>query len=246
MFNNQNQNGIHLEINKMFNDIKLSDVITLDKSVNTNFIKYSTSVQMASNGSYEFSNDFRQHIEKDIASTISRKCIKEIVDNSKTEYLDLTHYTNDIELDRKAIDELIHHITNSGYTKCILGSMLAAGIQDNVIFNFKKLPKTQPLINGADIYGIGSISNVELYVDPYMKYNDTTIILLNDLRLNLEFIENKIVSEATFHPRVLIDFNMFSSYDALVCRVLDKKGAENYLKYISDLRNQKIDDLLND
>ena len=53
------------------------------------------------------------------------------------------------------------------------------------------------------------------------------------------------MSEATFHPRILIDFNMFSSYDALVCRVLDKKESENYLKYISDLRNQKIDDILN-
>ena len=48
MFNNQNQNGIHLEINQMFDNIKLSDVITLDKSVNTNFTKYSTSVQMSS------------------------------------------------------------------------------------------------------------------------------------------------------------------------------------------------------
>lgn len=242
MFNNQNQNGIHLEINKMFNDIKLSDVITLDKSVNTNFAKYSTSVQLSSE---DFSL-IREHIEKDIASTISRKCIKEIIDNSKNEYLDLTKYVNDIELDRKAIDELIHHITNSGYTKCILGSMLAAGIQDNARFNFKKLPKTQPLINGADIYGIGSISNIEIFIDPYMKYTDFTIILVNDLRLNLELIENKIVSEPTFHSRLLIDFNMYSEYSALVCRVLDKKGTENYLKYISDLRNQKIDDILND
>jgi hypothetical protein len=158
--------------------------------------------------------------------------------------LDLTHYTNDIELDRKATDELIHYITNSNYTKCILGSMLVACIQDSFRFNFKKMPKTQPLINGTDIYGIGSISNVEIYLDPYMKYTDFTMILLNDLRLNLELIENKIVSEPTFHSRLLIDFNMFSS--SLVCRVLDKKGSENYLKYISDLRNQKIDDILND
>jgi hypothetical protein len=242
----QKQNGIHLEINEIFNNIKLSEVITLDKTVNTNFTKYSTSVQMTPN---DFSNDFgehfREHIEKDIASTISRKCIKEIVDNSKIEYLDLTHYTNDIELDRKATDELIHYITNSNYTKCILGSMLAACIQDDARFHFKAMTQNS-IINGADIYGIGSISNVEIYVDPYMKYTDFTMILLNDLRLNLELIENKIVSEPTFHSRLLIDFNMFSSYDALVCRVLDKKRSENYLKYISDLRNQKIDDILND
>jgi hypothetical protein len=59
----------------MFNDITLSDVITLDKSVNTNFINLSKSVNMASD---DFSL-IREHIEKDIASTISRKLIKELV-----------------------------------------------------------------------------------------------------------------------------------------------------------------------
>jgi hypothetical protein len=234
-------NSIQTGINEIFENIKLSDVITLDKSVNTNFTKYSTSVQMSSD---DFSL-IREHIEKDIASTISRKCIKEIIDNSKNEYLDLTKYVNDIELDRLATNELIDYIIVSGYSKCILNGMLAACIQDDARFYFKAMNQNT-IILGADIYGIGSISNIELYVDPYMKYNDTTMILLNNLKLNLELIENKIVSEPSFHSRLLIDFNMFSSYDALVCRVLDKKGSENYLKYISDLRNQKIDDILND
>jgi len=238
--NNQNQNGIHLEINQMFDNIKLSDVITLDKSVNTNFTKYSTSVQMSSD---DFSI-MREHIEKDIASTISRKCIREIIDNSKNEYLDLTKYVN-IELDRFATNELIDYIIGSGYSKCILNAMLANCIQDDNRFHFKA--KNQNItINGADIYNIGFLSDIELYVDPYMRYNDTTMILLNDLKLNLELLDNKIVTEATFHPKIVIDFNMYSEYDALVCRVIDKKGTENYLKYISDLRNQKIDDLLND
>ena len=239
--NNQNQNGIHLEINKMFDNIKLSDVITLDKSVNTNFTKYSTSVQMSSD---DFSI-MREHIEKDIASTISRKCIREIIDNSKNEYLDLTKYVNDIELDRFATNELIDYIIGSGYSKCVLNGMLAACIQDNARFHFKAMNQNTT-INGADIYNIGFLSDIELYVDPYMRYNDTTMILLNDLKLNLELLDNNIVSKATFHPRILIDFNMYSEYDVLVCRVIDKKGTENYLKYISDLRNQKIDDLLND
>ena len=243
----QNQNGIHLGISKIFENIKLSDVITLDKSVSFNKSPVQMAVQMASD---DFSL-IREHIEKDIASTISRKCIKEIIDNSKNEYLDLTKYVNDIELDRLATNELIDYIIDSGYSKCILNGMLAACIQDDARFYFKPMNKNAmnqntSIINGADIYNIGFLSDIELYVDPYMRYNDTTMILLNDLRLNLELIENKIVSEATFHPRILIDFNMYSEYSALVCRILDKKGTENYLKYISDLRNQKIDDILND
>ena len=34
MFNNQNQNGIHLEIKNLFKDIKFNEVITFDKNVN--------------------------------------------------------------------------------------------------------------------------------------------------------------------------------------------------------------------
>ena len=240
MFNNQNQNGIHLEINQMFNDIKLSDVITLDKSVNTNFAKYSTSVQMSSD---DFSL-IREHIEKDISQTISRKCIKNTIDNSRCEYLNLTKYPNYVELDRQATDELIQYIIDSGYKKCILNTMLSSCIKDNPIFFFSNI--TTNLSIGGDIYNIGSIYDVELYVDPYMKYDDYTIILLNEIRLNVNFIDSRLSNEATFHPRIAIDFNIFSDSDSLVCYVLEKKGSPTYLKYITDLRNQKIDDLLND
>ena len=243
MFNNQNQNGIHLEINQMFNDIKLSDVITLDKSVNTNFTKYSTSVEMANNDDFSI---MKEHIEADISQKIGRKCIKNIMENSRCEYLNLTKYPNYVELDREATDELIRYIIDSGYKKCILSSMLAACIQDNVSFNLKKLPKGQSTINGADIYSIGLISDIELYVDPYMRYDDNTIILLNEIRLNVDFIDSIISNEASFCPRIVIDFSMFSNCDSLVCYVLEKKGSPTYLKYISYLRNQKIDDILND
>ena len=243
MFNNQNQNGIHLEINQMFNDIKLSDVITLDKSVNTNLTKYSTSVEMANNDDFSI---MKEHIEADISQKIGRKCIKNIMENSRCEYLNLTKYPNYVELDREATDELIRYIIDSGYKKCILSSMLAACIQDNVSFNLKKLPKGQSTINGVDIYSIGLISDIELYVDPYMRYDDNTIILLNEIRLNVDFIDSIISNEASFCPRIVIDFSMFSNCDSLVCYVLEKKGSPTYLKYISYLRNQKIDDILND
>lgn len=243
MFKNQSQSGIHLEINQIFENIKLSEVITLDKSVNTNFTKYSTSVEMANNDDFSI---MKEHIEADISQKIGRKCIKNIMENSRCEYLNLTKYPNYVELDREATDELIRYIIDSGYKKCILSSMLAACIQDNVSFNLKKLPKGQSTISGVDIYSIGLISDIELYVDPYMRYDDNTIILLNEIRLNVDFIDSIISNEASFCPRIVIDFSMFSNCDSLVCRVLDKKGSPTYLKYISYLRNQKIDDILND
>jgi hypothetical protein len=236
----------------MFNDITLSDVITLDKSVNTNFIKLSKSVNMASD---DFSL-IREHLEKDIASTISRKLIKELIVSSRNEYLNLTQYTYNYtinELDEKATDDIISYIISSGYKKCILNQMFATCIQDRAIFNFNEIDYSKqtisksPIYNGADVYHIGSIGPVKLYIDPYMRFDDETIILFNDLRVNTELIDTNIVSESTFTPKLLIEFNIaFSLGDSLFCEVLTSKHSKSYYKYISDLRNQKIDDILND
>jgi len=234
----QNQNGIHLEIKELFNDIKLSDVITFDKSVNTNFAKYSTSVSV---GPAEF-DIMKEHISNDIIQSIGRKCVKELMDNSITDFLDLSKYNNDVELVKPATDELIDYIINSGYKKCILSSMLASVIQDDARFHFK----TTVLNSGADIYSIGFLSTIELFIDPYMRFNDNIVLLINDLRLNINYIDSEIKNEATFTPRIVIDFDMFSSYDSKICYVIDKMYSNNYNKYLTELRDKKIDTLLND
>jgi len=225
-----NQIGIHSEIKELFNDIKFNDLISFDKSISGNSNRYCTSVQLTCD---DFSI-IKEHIKKNIVQMVSRKSIMYLIDNS----------SNDIELDRLSTDELIKYIIDSGYKKCILNGMLAACIQDSSLFNSTKVKST---LNNADIYNIGSIYETEFYVDPYMKYNDNTIILLNEIRMNFVFIDVELSNEATFHPRIKINFNSFYyNSDYLVCSVLEKKGSPTYLKYISDLRNQKIDDMLND
>ena len=234
------QNGIHLGIKEIFEDIKLSDVLILDKSINSNFTKYSISTNVVSD---DFSL-IRESIENEITYTISRNCIKELVNISRNEYINLSYYDYNYtinELDEKATDDLISYIISSGYKKCILNSMIACCIQDRAIFNFKGSKYN------ADVYKIGSIGPVELYIDPYMRFDDETIILFNDLRVNIESINTNIVSEMTFTPKLLIGFNIaFSLGDSLVCDVITSKHSKSYYKYISDLRNQKIDDILND
>jgi len=70
----------------------------------------------------------------------------------------------------------------------------------------------QIVLNNLKMYDLENVAN-----DDNLK-TELAKEIVNDLKLNLEIIENKIVSEATFHPRILIDFNMYSEYSALVCR----------------------------
>lgn len=246
------QNGIHLGIKEIFEDIKLSDVLILDKSINSNFTKYSISTNVVSD---DFSL-IRESIENEITYTISRNCIKELVNISRNEYINLSYYDYNYiinELDEKATDDLISYIISSGYKKCILNAMLACCIQDRAIFDFNS--SKGPLYNGSDVYCIGSVGLVELYIDPYMGFDNETIILFNDLRVNTGLIDTNIINDINFgskvttffNPKLLIDFNIaFSFGDSLVCDVITSKHSKSYYKYISGLRDEKIDDILND
>jgi len=65
--------------------------------------------------------------------------------------------------------------------------MLAVCIRDSSLFNFTKVKST---LDSVDIYNIDSIYETKFYVDPYMKYNDNTIILLNEIRMNNQKIDD--------------------------------------------------------
>jgi len=235
--------SIQIGISEIFIDMRLSDFIDVDRSIKPTILQ-----SIAISNTIDDFDLMRVHIENELSSAVGIKVLKDIVKKSKHSYLNLTHNKFDTiinELDVKATDELIEYINSSGYSKCILGAMFANCIQDRSSFHFNQTGSK--LRTHADIYKIGLVYNVELYVDPYLAYQDHTIILLNEVKTNTELINSSFKNEASFTPRVLIEYNIgYLCNDSLVCDVLTHKYSTNYYKYISDIRDKKIDDLLND
>ena len=93
-------------------------------------------------------------------------------------------------------------ITNGG---------LAAALQD--IAGYTINPVKSKLNSQGQLYPVGSIGDISIYVDPYMKYNDNRIVLgrkNNPDQPGIIFVPYlmaqsiSIISEATFAPRMLL------------------------------------------
>jgi hypothetical protein len=93
-------------------------------------------------------------------------------------------------------------ITNGG---------LAAALQD--IAGYTINPVRSKMNASGQLYPVGSIGDISIYVDPYMKYNDNRIVLgrkNNPDQPGIIFVPYlmaqsiSVISEATFAPRMLL------------------------------------------
>jgi len=93
-------------------------------------------------------------------------------------------------------------ITNGG---------LAASLQD--IAGYTINPVKSKMNSQGQLYPVGSIGDISIYVDPYMKYNDNRIVLgrkNNPDQPGIIFVPYlmaqsiSVISEATFAPRMLL------------------------------------------
>jgi len=74
-------------------------------------------------------------------------------------------------------------------------------------------PVKSKLNGSGQLYPVGTIGEISIYVDPYMKYNDNRIVLgrkNNPDQPGIIFVPYlmaqsiSIISEATFAPRILL------------------------------------------
>jgi hypothetical protein len=88
---------------------------------------------------------------------------------------------------------------------------LAAALQD--IAGYTINPTKSKLNGQGQLYPVGSIGDIAIYVDPYMKYNDNRIVLgrkNNPDQPGIIFVPYlmaqsiSVISEATFAPRMLL------------------------------------------
>jgi hypothetical protein len=93
-------------------------------------------------------------------------------------------------------------ITNGG---------LAAALQD--IAGYTINPVKSKLNGSGQLYPVGSIGDISIYVDPYMRYNDNRVVLgrkNNPDQPGIIFVPYlmaqsiSVISEATFAPRMLL------------------------------------------
>jgi hypothetical protein len=93
----------------------------------------------------------------------------------------------------------------------VTNGALAASLMDIAGYTINP---TKSKINGSgQLYPVGQIGDIQVYVDPYMKYNDNRIVLgrkNNPDQPGIIFVPYlmaqsiSLISEATFAPRLLL------------------------------------------
>jgi hypothetical protein len=123
-------------------------------------------------------------------------------------------------------------ITNGG---------LAAALQD--IAGYTINPVKSKMNASGQLYPVGSIGDISIYVDPYMKYNDNRIVLgrkNNPDQPGIIFVPYlmaqsiSVISEATFAPRMLLrsryavtEVGWYPQKQFMTIRVTDANGLLN-------------------
>lgn len=123
-------------------------------------------------------------------------------------------------------------ITNGG---------LAAALQD--IAGYTINPVKSKMNSQGQLYPVGSIGDISIYVDPYMRYNDNRIVLgrkNNPDQPGIIFVPYlmaqsiSIISEATFAPRMLLrsryavtEVGWYPQKQFMTIKVSDVKGLLN-------------------
>lgn len=118
---------------------------------------------------------------------------------------------------------------------------LAAALSD--ISGYTLNPVKSKLNGSGQLYPVGSIGDISIYVDPYMKYNDNRIVIgrkNNPDQPGVIFVPYlmaqsiSVISEATFAPRMLLrsryavtEVGWFPQKQFLTINVVDSEGLLN-------------------
>jgi len=151
-------------------------------------------------------------------------------------------------IQRKLITKMVHasnYIATEGRVGpaqyAVTNGALAASLMDIAGYTINP---TKSKINGSgQLYPVGQIGDIQVYVDPYMKYNDNRIVLgrkNNPDQPGIIFVPYlmaqsiSLISEATFAPRMLLrsryavaEVGWFPQKQYMTIKVLDEGGFLN-------------------
>jgi hypothetical protein len=188
--------------------------------------------------SSQVSAEFTQSLEKELKSLM---CQNE-------DYLDLVDLTNQPEdiKEKQTVDRLINFIYQSDYDFIIVNGKWASYLQDNVSFSYYLDSKPDKF--SAQVYSIGKIYKIDVYVDPYMRYDaDWAICGRRDsFQYNMKFDSIKDSYDSMSFSGLLkfslrYDINMTDNFIKLHFMY---KNTEAYSKFLSDRRDKKIDEII--
>lgn len=181
----------------------------------------------------------------EINQSIYKEITKKLFDTVKFDYIDLNkgNYTNQMQSQRAIGDKIIE--SKSEYSSLIASGMMCSGLSDVSGFSFV----SGSVFKGGGLpYSTGNLMGIDVYVDPYMRYNDGRICLLDKVKINIKNFEfsTDMNTLPTIMPRTLIKYDFSIELgDSKIIFVLGEEFGDvtGQLKKLK--RDIKIDNIIN-
>jgi hypothetical protein len=195
----------------------------------------------------EFNIDMGPHlvnaIKDEIGRDLNRLFTKKLFTTNKFDYLDLRP---DGSLSgRIHLEDLVILILSNDYKNLITSGHIASELQDSSFFSPYMTTHDLKISNGLPEC-FGKLGSIDVYNDPYMKFNDDIICLFNEVEFNIgEMKAYETTYPGSFAPRIVIEYDIdYNVNDSKLIFVIEDETSEAFKQYKSLQRDIKIDNIL--
>ena len=183
-------------------------------------------------------------IKNEINQDINKLFTKRLFTTNKFDYLDL-RADGSLMTGRKHIEQLVSLLTGDNYKNLITTGYIASELQDS--FAFMPYMTTHDLKTGGLPECCGKLGgSVDVYTDPYMRYDDGRICLFNEVEFNIgEMKAYETTQIGSLAPRIVIEYDIdYNVGDSKLFFVIENENSEAFKQYKSLQRDIKIDNIL--
>lgn len=230
-----------------FEIFETNPFITINKNLN-NFNKYQMSVSLSNGDISRFEEQIFPVIKNEFTNGVYNKIISKLFDTRKFDYIDFRG--SGLSLDFLKIGDIrkIYDLTmncKEEYTDIISSGSMVSVLGD--LSQFMPYAYNQSSASSGGVYKCGTISGLNVWIDPYMRYDDTRIVLFKSVEVNIDKITSLIQSQHTFTPSLLIECDLsYDVGDSKLIFVIDRESSTGFQAFKSLQRSIKIDDILDE
>lgn len=94
--------------------------------------------------------------------------------------LDFTECKNLMDTLNVFINELLYHLRKHNITKIRVSTFMGTTLGDSSLFQYDSIIDNVSFNTNPVPYTIGKLNDIDVYVDPYLKYNDNNIYVSYD------------------------------------------------------------------
>lgn len=187
-------------------------------------------------------------IKDELLQSLFRKLFRDVLDNSKIELLDLrtnsltpsvsTSYTTQLHI----TNNIVYNLSRLQGKTMVTNGRICSDLQDNSSFSI--YPQKNKFI-GAFPYLVGSLVSKSLWVDPFLRYTDNSILVFDSIDIEFGDIKENIINDATFAPKIEVELNYKSSIsNSDILYIFTDEYQDNLSVLKSREREEKINYIL--